>query len=221
MQVKCEYATGNFLKTGGKHTFVFDDENMELITDYLNRTRKMPLLLTVDVDVPGRQAQMAQISGEQRRKIFALVKDIANFVGDDNDSMRNNLTIEFCQEKQMEMISLSDCSKEIASDYIEWLIKWAFENGVALKENPRDYLDDWERTVRIYLDKKMCIICGKPADPHHYKAIGMGRNRNTVDDSEYPMLPLCRVHHEEDHKIGRHTFARKYALGEGVVRWSF
>ena len=59
-----------------------------------------------------------------------------------------------------------------------------------------------------YQTNKPCIVCGKsPSDLHHIKSRGAGG-----DDSLSNLLPLCRLHHIEIHKIGRKTFALKYKI---------
>lgn len=52
-----------------------------------------------------------------------------------------------------------------------------------------------------------CVIghgCGGVIDPHHVR----GRKVNDVGT----VVSLCRVHHEEFHAHGRHTFDRKYGV---------
>ena len=52
-----------------------------------------------------------------------------------------------------------------------------------------------------------CLVCGRaPSDAAHVrsKGAGGGWDRNLV--------PLCRVHHTEQHQIGIKTFQTKYNL---------
>ncbi len=54
--------------------------------------------------------------------------------------------------------------------------------------------------------KKACLICSNGnSDPHHLTTRGAG-GRDSLDN----LVPLCRTHHVEIHKIGRVTFAKKY-----------
>ncbi len=65
-----------------------------------------------------------------------------------------------------------------------------------------------------YLDfirNKPCCVCFNPApnDPHHLRAIGMGRNRNKLSEFEHiekGVVPLCRKHHQEFHNGGLNKF---------------
>jgi len=58
-----------------------------------------------------------------------------------------------------------------------------------------DYLD-WVRG-------KGCCVCGQPGEPHHLKAVGMGRNRKRPMAEHYTVVPLCRVHHTQIHQEGQ------------------
>lgn len=170
------------------------------------------LSLDVRIDAGKQLEIMSRISGDQRNKIFALCGDIGNYLGETKENARENLTVAFCADTSRERFSLSDCDSETAGEFIEWLITFAFEFGVPLNEHPRKYIDDLDKVIEICLAQKKCIICGKPSEEHHVDAIGMGRDRRRVDDSDMEKWPLCREHHTEAHKLGKKTFAKKYHL---------
>lgn len=81
-------------------------------------------------------------------------------------------------------------------------------------KNVREVNEDALQAAR----DKPCIICGRPApsDPSHIKTRGSGG-----PDTEWNVVPMCRVHHTEWGKRGCLTFIRKhpafgsklYALG--------
>lgn len=174
---------------------------------------RSPLPIIIRIDADKQLQRLKTISDDQRRKIFAVLRDIADGVGETVENTQENLTTLFCGEQGRELISLSDCDKEIASDFIEWLIDFAFTNGLPLKDSPKEFLEDVERYRAMCIKHRMCTICGKPnSDVHHIQAIGMGRNRNKVDDLEYEKTCLCRVHHTEVHQIGWDMFMAKYHL---------
>lgn len=51
-----------------------------------------------------------------------------------------------------------------------------------------------------------CVACGRtPVDPCHIKSRGAGGH----DDPEN-VLPMCRMHHVEQHQIGWHRMSHKY-----------
>lgn len=221
MKFKCEIGGFNLLKNGSKLTLTIDKDQTSRVIQHLNNFNDMPLICSLEIDAPERLIQLSQITPDQRKKIYALFRDIASHTGDTADNTKENLKAAFCSNREIEGFSLSNCSAELAGDFIEWLIYFCFENGVPLAENPREYLDDIERSLAVFIEHRLCIICGQPADIHHVDTIGMGRDRRKVDDSDYQKWPLCRKHHTEAHTIGVETFAAKYhlPLNEGA-KWT-
>ena len=63
-----------------------------------------------------------------------------------------------------------------------------------------------------YIRKQPCIISGREAEPHHLKAIGMGRNRKRQLPEHYTAIPLARNYHAEVHQIGERAFELKYKI---------
>lgn len=158
-----------------------------------------------------------EISAEQRRKIFAIVAEIADWSGHDPEYLRKNLTKDFLmanREKLMlSIISLASgggCDKGLASLLIDYLIDFCLENNVPTSRPLREYADDLERYTYSSLLHKRCLICGRKADLHHCTQIGAGYNRNTKPQLGALVMPLCREHHSEWHTIGRTAFENKY-----------
>ena len=154
------------------------------------------------------------ISTDQIRKIHALIRDIANTIGDIPENQKMELKRAYCYERQVEMFSTAELSKEEASDFIEWLIEFAFMNGIPLSDKPSEFLEDIEQYHEMCLRYKRCAVCGRPGEEHHLEGsrIGMGRNRRTVDDSNAKKICLCRIHHDETHVVGEDEFLDKYHL---------
>ncbi len=165
------------------------------------------------IDADEQLKRFNTINGDQRAKIYAIIRDIDEYTGQGVESLKMQLKLEFVRDTEHDMFSLSDCSKNLARDFIEYLIRFCFENGVELSDHPRNAFDSIENYIRVCLDKKNCCICGKPysGSPHHVDTIGMGNNRNKVDDSNKLKLPLCyEEHHPEIHTIGDMEFMAKY-----------
>jgi len=57
-----------------------------------------------------------------------------------------------------------------------------------------------------------CLICRSEAEPHHLKAIGMGRDRKKDLIEHLTAIPLCRKHHTEIHTLGQKTFEEKHKI---------
>ncbi len=210
MKFNCEIDNIKTLKKGMKITLAIDDEQtIEVMKNIYNFMDK-PVMVELLVDKDEQIERMNQITNEQRKKIFALIRDIADYTGESSENLRETTTRSFIKVSEYEMFSLSNCSKELAGDYIEYLIRLAFELGVPLKENPMKGLDSIERYLRLCIEKRKCCICQKDAEIHHVDTIGMGRDRTKVDDSNYRKMALCREHHTECGKMGKESFEEKY-----------
>ena len=161
------------------------------------------------------------INHEQRKKIFALVGDIAAWSGHDPEYTRKNLTADFLRANierlQMSAISLAitgNCDKGTASLYIDYLINFCLENSVwhddmrPLYEN----CEDIHKYVYACLLHKKCCICGRKAELHHVDSVGMGYNRREKPQIGALVLPLAPEYHREWHNIGRTAFEEKYHI---------
>lgn len=158
-----------------------------------------------------------EISAEQRRKIFAIIAEIANWSAHDPEYLRKSLTKDFLMAKReqlwLSIISLANgggCDKGTASLFIEYLIDFCLENDVPTSRPLQEYADDLEKYTYSALLQKRCIICGKKADLHHVDQVGIGYNRDTKPQLGARVLPLCREHHTEYHTIGGTAFGEKY-----------
>lgn len=60
---------------------------------------------------------------------------------------------------------------------------------------------------RAWITGQRCVVpgCDRAGDPAHLPRV---KSHGDVEN----IVPLCRVHHVEQHTIGRESFALKYAL---------
>ncbi|UXR32335.1 putative HNHc nuclease [Staphylococcus simulans] len=171
------------------------------------------------IDVDCSVIDPNSITGKQRRKIFALVKDIEAHTGQPMDYMRH-LFIEFVRTYYGydKHISLSDCTRTQANQIIEVTLDWIFHNNIPLAYKTSDLLKQDKAFLYWSTVNRNCVICGKPhSDLAHHYAIGRGKNRKTMDHYGYEVLALCREHHSEQHNIGVDTFDKKYHLENSWV----
>lgn len=155
------------------------------------------------------------ITAEQRRKIYALLGEIADFVGDFPEIVKKTMKWEFRLqrlEKMADDFSLSDCSVELASEFIDFLVETVIAWEVPLKTPLYDLCEDIRKYVYTCLKYKKCAVCGRKAELHHVDQVGMGYNRNEIVHEGMRALSLCRKHHTEAHTIGKADFAEKYHL---------
>ena len=163
-----------------------------------------------------------KISPEQRRKVYALLGEIAEFV----DGFRNSETIEDAKNQrkwefilqsmeatERKMFSLADCSMTIAREFISYLIDFIINNDIPSSVSLLDNCEDVGAYIYACLLNKKCCICGQAADLHHTTGshVGIGNNRQEVHHLGRECLPLCRTHHTECHN-GEADFISKYHL---------
>lgn len=157
------------------------------------------------------------ITPEQRRKAYALMNEIASWMGDLPEYVKRLMKMEFMvsrmQALQKQIFSLSDCDVTTAREFINYLIDFIIEHDVPTQTPLIELCEDISKYVYACLMHKKCAVCGKShADLHHVTAIGAGVNRDTVYQIGIPVLPLCREHHMESHNIGQQEFLKLHHL---------
>ena len=155
------------------------------------------------------------VTAEQRKKIYALIAEIADFVGEYPEIMKKQLKLKCRLERLKEMcddFSLSDCSVETASEFIDFLVEIIVAWGVPLKRPLIELCEDISRYVYTCLKYKKCAVCGRNAELHHVDVVGMGSDRREIPHEGKRALPLCRKHHGEAHTLGDKNFAARYCL---------
>lgn len=70
---------------------------------------------------------MERITDKQRKYIFALIREYTVLTKYTPEEAREILTIIYCSENNIPPFSLSDCSQERASDFIEFILKYTTE----------------------------------------------------------------------------------------------
>lgn len=148
-----------------------------------------------------------QISPEQRRKAYALMGEIAEWMGELPDYVKRLMKIEFITKRlqalEKEIFSLSNCDVTTAKEFITYLIDFIIEHDVPTQTPLMELCEDIQKYIYACLMHKKCAVCGKKADLHHWDAIGAGRDRTTIYQIGMKVLPLCREHHSVAHTRGR------------------
>lgn len=155
------------------------------------------------------------ITADQRKKIYAMLGEIADYMGEFSDIVKKQFKWELRFKRYKGMIddfSLSDCSVETASAFIELLIEFIIAWGVPLETPLIEYCEDIPKYVYTCLKYKRCAVCGRSADLHHVDVVGMGNDRTEIAHEGKRALPLCRKHHEECHTMGETAFDSRYHL---------
>ena len=154
------------------------------------------------------------ISVQQRRKIYATLRDIAEYTGYPDEDMKQIMKVEHVMRCGCGMFSLSDCSMTTAREFINTLMEYALKEGVILTESGLQRTDDIDTYLVQCIRYRKCCICGRPADIHHVDAIGMGNDRHHYDDSQSRIMALCQISHQR----GNEAFCAMYKV-YGIERY--
>ncbi|MDN2613316.1 putative HNHc nuclease [Apilactobacillus sp. EABW-1NA] len=154
------------------------------------------------------------ITVDQRKKIFALFNEIAEYLGYTQVNVEEILKIKFLEQMDNPVwFSFSNCSIEIAKQFLEFEITFCIQNEIPFKTKLMDEIQQSYALRYQLVMHRICFVCGKlHAELDHVDTIGSGRNRRHVNQIGYEAWTLCRNHHNERHKIGVETFATKYQV---------
>lgn len=175
------------------------------------------------------------ITPAQRRKIFAMVRDIVDWATwakdkrqyqeelrrlqllylidtTDSEAVRKQLEYHYCDLLDINLFSLSNCDVSTARDFISYLIDLAVEHNIPCRDSLLNRCEDIERYLYACVANRRCAICGKKADIHEVERVGMGRDRRQIHHLGQLVQPLCRQHHAEVDQIGQASFNKKYHI---------
>lgn len=162
-----------------------------------------------------------RITPLQRKKCFALIGEVAEFV----EGFRNTETVESTKEmlkwefvlermsaQERRLFSLSNVDETTASGFIDYLVSFIIKHDIPTKVSLLENCEDISKMVYACLMAKKCCVCGKPCDLHHVDSVGMGRDRTEINHLGLRCLPLCREHHSSLHAMGNKEFMERYHL---------
>lgn len=153
------------------------------------------------------------ISAEQRRKIFALVRDIALWSGHEPEEIRSYLTWDFCCKNECDYFSLSNVDMTTARLFLNYLIEFAFIHNVPTKDTLLYQTDDIGKYLYYCLEHRKCAICNDKAEVHHVDRVGAGRNRDEIVHIGMKAIALCHTHHMMAHQDEKALFEQYFIYG--------
>lgn len=156
------------------------------------------------------------ISPEQRKKAYALIGEISDWVGDFPEYIKRLMKMEFVvnrlQSLEKELFSLSNCDITTAREFITYLIDFMIEHDIPSKIPLYEQCEDIYRYVYSCALKKRCAISGRRAELHHVDTVGMGRDRDDIIHIGMRVLPLSREYHTLAHTKGNDWLLNEYHL---------
>lgn len=159
------------------------------------------------------------ISIEQRKKIFALIRDISLWSGHEPEEIRMYMQWDFICRYGCEWFSLSDVDMTTAKEFISYLIDFCFLWEVPTKDTLLNQTDDISKYLYQCLAHRKCAICNAKAEVHHVSRVGMGRDREHIVHEGLLAIALCSEHHDMAHKDEKGLFKEFYIYGIKLDRY--
>lgn len=138
------------------------------------------------------------ISADQRKKIYATLRDISLFTGHDVADLKSIFKADYIAKTGQKWFSLTDVDMTTANNFLQHLIDFCLKWGIPSKKGYLDRSPDIGRYLYMCLATRTCAICGKKAEVHHSgeDRVGMGRNRDEISHLGLKAVALCWEHHE-------------------------
>ncbi len=115
------------------------------------------------------------ITVEQRKKIYATIRDISSFIGDDPEYLKEYLKYDYCAATGEEPFSLSNCSITIARNFISHIIDFILKWDIPLTDEALKRTEDIDRYLYGCVKYRKCCITGRSnADIHHVEGSEWG-----------------------------------------------
>ena len=200
------------------------------ITDYDERTGEvviraryndLPAMLRREYkEVLIQMLDSRPLSDKQRRSCYAMIGEIAAWMGEDKAEAKEILKLEFWTAELWQtadsLFSLSNAPVSVVAAFQRWLARFIVRQDIPTKHPMLSYVDDIVDYVYSCLVHKKCCICGRHAELHHVERVGMGRSRQEIIHEGMEALPLCREHHTEAHTMPDEGFFKRYHLDGGI-----
>jgi len=184
----------------------FDEDLLHKITDFTDADNG---------EIELRIEDSRTISSAQRKMVYANIKDIALYTGDNPEYIKEILKYNFCIETGLDYFSLSDCSVDLAKEFITFLIDFILKHNIPLSDLGLNRASDIDAYLYSCLFYRRCAISGKiNADIHHCtgSAVGMGNNRLTIDHRNLEIIALSREWHNKVHQNGEEEIFEAYKV---------
>ncbi len=151
------------------------------------------------------------ISAEQRKKAYALFRDIAVHTGYTPEEAKLVLKADYIAATGASDFSLSDCDMTTARGFIDHIVELCLLHDIPCQDSLLERAEDIARYLYLCLVHRKCCICGKRAHVHHVDRLGMGANRNEMCHEGYEAMALCWKHHKEAHdRFSKEGFNQQY-----------
>lgn len=160
------------------------------------------------------------ITSAQNKLIHALIGDVAkhyDYHPSERKQLKEDLKLQFAEAYGIEPFSTADLDVTTATDFIDYLIEFMLLWDIEMSSKVNAMARTTNNWIYYHIMNGKCVCCQRDKRAigihlHHTNAIGIGRDRKTIDHSQHKFLTLCADHHQEAHTIGQKTFNARYHL---------
>lgn len=188
----------------------WDGERLELLPDS-PITQELIRKQAQQVEI--RLVDEREITADQRKKIYATMRDISIWSGHFPEEVKEALKFDFRLAEGVKAFSLSDVDEDTAGRFIDYLIKFCLRWDVPTKVPLIEYCEDIDHYLWHCLYYRKCAICGQDAEVHHVDRVGMGRDREQIVHEGLRAVALCRMHHGRAHSNQTMLFEQYHIYG--------
>ena len=151
------------------------------------------------------------ITALQRKKAYAIIRDIAKYTGDTPANIKNFMKGQYLSVGGAD-ISLADCSKTEAKEFINVLLDYVIEMDIPInKEHPITLTEDIKHFLWKCIEQEKCCICGKEhSGVYSLEQIATNSKDIDIKNVNTKKICLCETHLEEFGKLGKKEFMKKY-----------
>lgn len=184
LRIECEITNVRTSKKGDTITIFVNKEHRKSVVDHIMPFIERPVTMELMVDSKKVIENMYRITEEQREKAYKMIQLFSKEYGDTEENTKNMLKERFGRD-----FSLSDCTKDVASDFISFVEQLAIENEYSFASQSNAL--EWN-----YKNKK-CFVCSDNG------------NQYSNDSGK---ICLCETHVIELKSLGTKEFMNKYHL---------
>lgn len=190
MRIEAEIQAVRTSKKGDTLTIFIAKEHRAAVVEHIMAFIEKPVTLELLIDAKKVIENADRISEEQRKKAYAIFKDYGKEYGDTPENVKAMLKSEY-ERLTGSQISLSDCSRDTATEFIEFVLSNARSLGYKFAFNEQS------KELGAILQARQCFVC---------------RESGNVYGNDKGKLCLCDKHAAEVKEIGTKEFIEKYHI---------
>ena len=108
-----------------------------------------------DIEIVLRDKRL--IRADQRKKIYATIRDISIATGNGEEFLKDYFKVKYCFMKGEQYFSLSNCSITTAREFLNYIMEYVIAEGVPLQVLGLDRTDDID--YYLYLLPQVQKVC--------------------------------------------------------------